>query len=170
MTGYHLAQMNVAVPRAPMDDPVMAEFKAGLPALNAIADAASGFVWRLVDEGGADATALRPFGDDTMVNMSVWESVEALRDYTYRVPRHLEALRRRREWFQPFPGANMLVLWWIPAGTIPTVAEARARLALLDRDGPGPDAFTLRAPYPAPDATSAAATGAAPSGAAAEAR
>jgi hypothetical protein len=155
MTGYHLAQMNIAVPKGPMDGPVMAEFKAGLPALNAIADAAPGFVWRLVDDSGADATALRPFGDDTMVNMSVWESVEALRDYTYRVPKHLEALRRRREWFQPFPGGNMLVLWWIPAGTIPTVAEATERLALLDRDGPRPDAFTLRASYPAPAAPAA---------------
>lgn len=160
MTGFHLAQMNIAVPRGPMDGPVMAEFKAGLPALNAIADAAPGFVWRLVDDSGADATALRPFGDDTMVNMSVWESVEALRDYTYRIPKHLEALRRRREWFQPFPGANMLVLWWIPAGTIPTVAEAKNRLALLDRDGPGPEAFTLRAPHPPPGAKSAAKTAA----------
>jgi hypothetical protein len=150
MDGYHLAQLNVALPRGPMDDSVMAGFRAGLEPLNAIADASPGFVWRLVDEGGADATSLRPFGDDTMVNMSVWESVEALRDYTYRLPAHLEVLRRRREWFHPYPGRNMLVLWWIPAGTLPTVDEARARLALLDRVGPGPDAFTLRSPYPAP--------------------
>ena len=156
MTGYHLAQMNIAVPKGPMDGPVMAEFKAGLPALNAIADAAPGFVWRLVDDGGADATALRPFGDDTMVNMSVWESVEALRDYAYRVPAHLEALRRRREWFRPWGTGNMLVLWWIPAGTIPTLDEARDRLAHLDRHGPGPMAFTLRTPFAAPvDATPA---------------
>jgi hypothetical protein len=158
MTGYHLAQLNVALPRGPMDDPIMAEFQAGLVPLNAIADAAPGFVWRLVDEGGADATTLRPFGDDTMVNLSVWESVEALRDFTYRVPGHLEALRRRREWFHPYGAGNMLVLWWIPAGTVPTLDEARERLALLDRRGPGPEAFTLRRPFPAPDGRAAAAT------------
>ena len=150
MTAYHLAQLNVAVPCGPMDDPVMAGFKAGLEPLNAVADAAPGFVWRLVDEGGADATTLRPFGDDTMVNMSVWESVEALRDYAYRVPAHLDALRRRREWFRPWGAGNTLVLWWIPAGTLPTLDEARRRLARLDALGPGPEAFTLRKPYPAP--------------------
>ena len=151
MTAFQLAQMNIALPKGPMDGPVMAEFAAGLEELNAVADAAPGFVWRLVDEGGADATSLRPFGDDTMVNMSVWESVEALRDYAYRVPRHLEALRRRREWFHPFPGPNMLVLWWIPAGTIPTVTDAIERLAVLDGQGPGPHAFTLRSVFPPPD-------------------
>lgn len=156
MTAFHLAQLNVAVPRGPMDSPVMAGFKAGLEPLNAIADASPGFVWRLVDEGGADATSLRPFGDDTMVNLSVWESVEALREYAYRVPAHLEALRRRREWFLPYRGGNMLVLWWIPAGSRPTLDEARARLALLDADGPGPDAFTLRTPHPAPSASPSA--------------
>jgi uncharacterized protein DUF3291 len=150
MTGFHLAQLNVAIPRAPLTDPVMAGFVAGLPVLNAIADAAPGFVWRLVDDGGADATGLRPFGGDIMVNMSVWESVEALRAYTYRVPEHLEALRRRREFFAHEGLANHLALWWIPAGTIPTLAEARERLAHLDAHGPTAVAFTLRTAFPAP--------------------
>jgi hypothetical protein len=85
-----------------------------------------------------------------MVNMSVWESVEALRDFTYRDGNHLELLRRRREWFTYRDLGSHLVLWWIPAGTIPTVEEAWERLALLDKAGPGPDAFTLREPHPAP--------------------
>ena len=123
----------------------MAEFKAGLPALNAIADAAPGFVWRLVDDGGADATALRPFGDDTMVNMSVWESVEALRDYTYRMPQHLEALRRRREWFQPFPAPTC----WCSGGSRP----ARSRPSPRREKGWRCSTATGRGPTRSPCAT-----------------
>ncbi|WP_345538040.1 DUF3291 domain-containing protein [Phytohabitans rumicis] len=150
MTSFHLAQLNVASPRAPIDDPSMAGFVKELEVINALADAAPGFVWRLVGEGSDDATALRPFGPDLMVNMSVWESVEALRDFTYRDADHLEQLRRRREWFSHTGLGSHLVLWWIPAGTIPTLQEARERLALLDANGPGPDAFTLRTPYDSP--------------------
>jgi Domain of unknown function (DUF3291) len=150
MTDFHLAQLNVAYPRAPLDDPSMAGFADDLVRINARADAAPGFVWRLVGEDSDDATSLRPFGPDLMVNMSVWESVEALRDFTYRDGVHLESLRRRREWFSHGKLGAHLVLWWIPAGTIPTLDEARRRLTLLDRDGPGPDAFTLREPYPMP--------------------
>ncbi|MDQ7907366.1 DUF3291 domain-containing protein [Phytohabitans sp. ZYX-F-186] len=149
MSDFHLAQLNVAYPRAPLDDPAMAGFVADLALINARADEAPGFVWRLVGEDSDDATALRPFGPDLMVNMSVWESVEALRDFAYRDGVHLESLRRRREWFSHEGLGSHLVLWWIPAGTLPTLDEARERLALLDRDGPGPAAFTLREPYPA---------------------
>jgi uncharacterized protein DUF3291 len=115
LTGnWHLAQLNVARPVAPLDSAVMADFVRDLPLINGIADAAPGFVWRLRDEEGADATSLRPYGADTMVNMSVWESVEALRDFAYLGP-HLEPLRRRREWFDYAGIEQHLVLWWIPA-------------------------------------------------------
>ncbi len=150
MTDFHLAQLNVAFPRAPLDDPSMAGFMDDLTLINARADAAPGFVWRLVGEGSDDAVNLRPFGPDLMVNMSVWELVEALRDFTYRDGDHLESLRRRREWFSHEGLGSHLVLWWVPVGTIPTLEEARERLALLDREGPGPEAFTLREPYPMP--------------------
>jgi hypothetical protein len=146
---WHLAQLNIARPVAPLDSAVMADFVRDLPLINGIADAAPGFVWRLRDEDGADATSLRPYGPETMVNMSVWESVEALRDFAYLGP-HLEPLRRRREWFDYAGIEQHLVLWWIPAGAIPTLDEARERLELLARKGPGPDAFTLRKPYPPP--------------------
>ena len=149
MTSFHLAQLNIGRPRAPLSEPVMADFVAGLPRLNALADAAPGFVWRLRDESTDDATGLRPFGPDIMLNMSVWTSVEALREYVYRTV-HLEALRRRAEWFHHDGFDHHLVLWWIPAGTLPTVDEAWARLERLDRDGPGPEAFTLRRPWPPP--------------------
>lgn len=150
MTDYHLAQLNVALPLAPLDDPSMADFVNDLELLNALADAAPGFVWRLVGEGSSDATGLRPFGPDLMVNMSVWESVEALRDYVYRTPAHLETLRRRREWFSHEGLGEYQVLWWIPAGTLPTLDAAGERLALLERSGPGPEAFTMRVPHPPP--------------------
>jgi hypothetical protein len=149
VTGYQLAQFNIGRMAGPLDGPVMADFVAGLPAINALAEATPGFVWRLTDERGENATGLRPLDPDIIVNMSVWESVEALRGFTYRT-RHLEFMRRRREWFTSF-GSSFLVLWWVPAGHIPTIEEALDRLARLDKDGPGPEAFTFREPYPAPD-------------------
>jgi hypothetical protein len=144
--GWHLAQLNVGRLIAPEGDPRVAGFYADLDRINALADATPGFVWRLVDVDGQDATSLRPFDDDTLVNLSVWTSIEALYDFTYRSA-HLDVLRRRREWFHPFGDAS-LVLWWIPAGTLPTIDEAGTRLALLTAEGPTPKAFTLRTPFP----------------------
>jgi hypothetical protein len=144
----HLAQLNIARLIEPLDSPQLAGFVALLPVVNAIADTAPGFVWRLVDEDGADATQLRPFGPDYVVNLTVWQSVEALREFVYRSG-HVEPLRRRRDWFHVADEAYA-VLWWVPAGHIPTIQQAGDRLALLRANGPGPDAFTLREPYPAP--------------------
>ena len=144
---FHLAQLNVGRTVGPKEDPRMAGFYGDLDRVNAIADCWPGFVWRLVDDGGADATSLRPFGDDPLVNLSVWESLEALRDFTFRSG-HLDVLRRRREWFVPL-GDVYAVNWWIPAGHIPTVEEAGERLDLLRRKGPSSDAFTFRDPFPA---------------------
>jgi hypothetical protein len=147
MTEHHLAQLNIARLRAPLDSPELADFVARLPEINSLADGSPGFVWRLQDESG-DATALRPFGTDVIVNLTVWQSVESLRAFAYRTV-HLEPLRRRREWFVPLDGPH-LVLWWLPADVLPTVDEAAERLELLGRDGPSAAAFTLREPYPAP--------------------
>jgi hypothetical protein len=144
----HLAQLNIAVPVGPKEDPRMAGFYAELDRINELADGWPGFVWRLVDDSGADATSLRPFGGDIMVNLSVWESLEALREFTFRSG-HLDILRRRREWFRPL-GDAYAVAWWVPAGHIPTVEEAGERLDLLRRKGPTPEAFTFRDPFPAP--------------------
>jgi hypothetical protein len=147
MDAHHLAQLNIARLRAPIDSPELADFVAGLPEINGLAERSPGYVWRLQDESG-NATALRPFEPDVMVNLTVWESLDSLRGYVYRSA-HLEQMRRRREWFLPFDGPY-LVLWWIPAGTVPTVAQAGERLDLLRRNGPSPEAFTFREPYPAP--------------------
>jgi hypothetical protein len=145
MTDHHLAQLNVGRLRRPLDSPESADFVAGLKPINALADASPGFVWRLTDEGGQDATSIHPDGDDMIVNLSVWESREALWDFTYRSD-HLEYVRRRREWFQR-PTEPIMVLWWVPAGHIPSVEEALARLARLREAGPAPEAFTFRRPY-----------------------
>ncbi|MEV0561356.1 DUF3291 domain-containing protein [Dactylosporangium sp. NPDC050588] len=144
---FHLAQLNVGRTVGPKEDPRMAGFYGDLDRINAIADGWPGFVWRLVDDGGADATSLRPFGGDLLVNLSVWESLETLRDFTFRSG-HLDVLRRRREWFVPL-GDVYAVNWWIPPGHIPTVEEAGERLDLLRRKGPSSDAFTFRDPFPA---------------------
>lgn len=155
MPSYHLAQVNIALPLEPLDSVRLAGFVSSLDSVNALADAAPGFVWRLKTEDG-DATAVRAFGDDRIiVNMSVWESPEALSDFTFRNPGHVAVMRRRREWFVPMKEA-FAVLWWIPAGHVPTVAEAEERLEHLRRHGPTPRAFTFRHQFPAPDAQAAA--------------
>ena len=146
MTRSHLAQVNIARLVAPLDSPQLAGFVANLQPINAIADASPGFVWRLQTEKG-DATSLR-FSDDEwlIVNMSVWESVEALLDYVYRSA-HADVLRRRQEWFERMREA-FVALWWIDAGTLPTIDDARERLAALRADGPTPFAFTLKQTFP----------------------
>lgn len=146
--GHHLAQVNIALPREPLDSDLLADFVAALDPVNAVADGSPGFVWRLQTEEG-DATAVKAFGDDRLiVNMSVWESVEALRAFTYGAD-HVAVLRRRREWFARL-GQPETVLWWVPAGTVPTVADAEERLATLRAHGPAPRAFTLREAFPPP--------------------
>jgi uncharacterized protein DUF3291 len=145
---FHLAQANIARMRAPLDDPIMDGFRSQLDRINAIADESDGFVWRLkTDEG--NATAIRAYEDDRILfNMSVWESIDALHQYVYRGA-HAEPLRERRNWFHAMEGPS-LVLWWIPAGHVPTVEEGKARFELLKTLGPTPHAFTFRHPFPAP--------------------
>ena len=148
MTRFHLAQLNIGRLRAPLDDPSMEGFRSQLDPINALADQTPGFVWRLQTEDG-NATAIRPYEDERIaINMSVWESLEALQQFVYKSG-HVGVLRDRKQWFERFEGP-ILVLWWIPAGHIPTVAEAQERLRLLEERGPTPEAFTFRVPFPPP--------------------
>jgi hypothetical protein len=153
---YNVAQLNIARAKAPLDDPLLAEFMAKLDEVNALADRSPGFIWRLQSDTGS-ATDIRAFEDPRMlVNMSVWKSIEALFDFTYRTA-HTKVMNRRKEWFEP-PAGPHLVLWWSPAGTIPTVVEAQQRLEHLARHGPSATAFTFKARFPPPaDASSRAA-------------
>ncbi|MGQ0804201.1 MAG: DUF3291 domain-containing protein [Actinomycetota bacterium] len=147
---HHLAQVNVARMLAPLDSPQLADFMAALEPINALGDGSPGFVWRLqTDEG--DATAYRVLGDDSMiVNLTVWESIEALADFAYRSD-HKDVMRRRREWFEKMAEAYV-ALWWVPAGHLPTIEEAEERLLYLREHGPTEHAFTFRQPFPPPDA------------------
>ena len=145
---FHLAQVNIGRVRAALDDPIMKGFKDQLDPINALADRSPGFVWRLQTEDG-NAMAIRPYEDERMaINMSVWESLDALQQFVYKSA-HVAPLKDRRQWFEPMDGP-ILALWWIPAGHIPTVTEAQERLAHLEQHGPTPQAFTFRAPFPSP--------------------
>lgn len=147
-TGWHLAQVNIGRLVAPEGDPRVQPFFDALDAVNAIADASPGFVWRLVGEGN-NATDLRPTPDPLLaVNMSVWRDADALFAFVYRSA-HTPVMVRRREFFGRFDGAYQ-ALWWIPAGEIPTLSDAFARLWMLDRYGPTPHAFTFKTRFPAP--------------------
>jgi hypothetical protein len=150
MSAYELVQLNIGVILGPMTSPVMAEFAANLDRINSLADRAPGFVWRLQTESG-DATAIRAFEKENMlVNMSIWRDIESLHHYVYSSA-HVEIMRRRRQWFERMREAY-LVLWWVPQGRRPTVAQAIAKLELLRAAGPGPEAFTFRHAFPPPDA------------------
>jgi uncharacterized protein DUF3291 len=146
---HHIAQLNVGRAVAPLESRQLADFMAWLDAVNAIADGSPGFVWRLQGDNGNN-TALKVSDDPLfIVNMSVWESIEALHAFTYRSD-HKAVFARRYEWFERADGPNM-VLWWVRAGTIPTVDDALARLRLLAERGPTPEAFGFKSPFPPPE-------------------
>ncbi len=147
MPDYHLAQVNIARMLAPLDTPTMAEFVANLDSINALAEGSDGFIWRLTGDGN-DATSLRPFDDDMIiVNMSVWESPDHLRQYVYKSA-HADVMRKRKQWFSRMD--VFVAMWWIPAGYIPTVQEARQRLDHLHQHGDTAEAFTYKRLYPPP--------------------
>jgi len=146
MSQFHIAQINIARMKAQLDDPLMAGFVARLDEINALADRSAGFVWRLQAPEG-NATYLRPYDDDRiLVNMSIWETVEALKQFVYHSV-HSELLRHRQQWFEKF-GEMYLALWWVPAGHVPGIDEAKKRLAHLQAHGPTQFAFTFKAVFP----------------------
>jgi hypothetical protein len=148
MPTYQLAQVNVARLLAPVDSEQLTDFVANLEPINALADQSPGFIWRLKSEGG-NATDSKAF-DDTMIliNLSVWESIEALRQFAFDSA-HAPVMKRRREWFEKFQTAYV-ALWWIESGHIPTPDEALQRLQSLDQYGSTPFAFTFRQPFAKP--------------------
>jgi len=148
MSEYYLAQINIARMLAPIDDPAMAEFVAQLPPINALAEASPGFVWRLQSESG-DATSIKVYDDDfIIVNLTVWESVDALRQYVYKSD-HSGVMRDRKRWFEKFDGPYY-ALWWIPAGHLPAPEEGRERLDHLREHGDTDYAFSFKHTFPEP--------------------
>jgi hypothetical protein len=149
MSHYQLAQLNIAALKAPLDSPELKDFVDNLDRINALAEASNGFVWRLKDDGN-DATSLRPFGDNLIVNMSVWRDVATLKDFAYNSA-HVEIMKRKREWFTRM-GKAYLALWWVPTGHEPSVDEAVAKLTQLREHGPSTEVFTFGEAFSAPDA------------------
>jgi hypothetical protein len=145
---WHLAQYNIARLLTPLDDPRNADFVTNLERVNRLGDASPGFVWRLQTPDGT-STSVRVRDDDRiLVNVTVWESVQALFGFTYHSG-HVEMYRRRREWFEEMIEAYA-VLWWVPAGHIPSVEEADERLDYLRAHGPTPHAFTFKQRFDPP--------------------
>ena len=139
---YQIAQVNIARMRGEIDSPVMADFVANLDRINVLADAAPGFVWRLKSAEG-DATSLRVFDDQYLIiNMSVWEFIDALFQYAYASD-HTDIFRRRGEWFTRMDTPH-LALWWVEADQMPTPEEAKAKLETLHAHGASPEAFTFK--------------------------
>ncbi len=142
-----LVHLNVVRLRAPLDDPLMAEFTNNIERINSLAEQSPGFVWRLEADG--DSTyGMAAGAPDVILTLSVWESLTALRSFVFKTE-HAEYLRRRREWFLPY-GGPYLALWWVPNRTHPTLDEAILRLALLTQHGPTEHAFTFATAHQAP--------------------
>jgi len=148
ITSFHLAQLNIALMKYQYEAPEMADFVNNLDRINGLAEESPGFVWRLQTEEG-DATSIDFYGPDFLVNMSIWKDSKSLHDYVYRTS-HAQIMSRRKEWFNRFDD-SYTVLWWIPAGTIPTLEEANERLELLRSQGPTAAAFTFKQTFAAPD-------------------
>lgn len=145
---YNLAQLNLAEMSVPLDHPSMADFVNNLDRINQIADGSEGFVWRYIEDGEAEEPQV--FDSSTfLVNMSVWTSLEALFNFTYR-SEHVEIFKRRKEWFKSMKGMHM-VCWYIADGHIPSLGEAKERLEYLQQNGQTPYAFTFKAGYTVAD-------------------
>lgn len=150
MSQYQLAQLNVALSKAPKGDPLLKDFFDNVARINALADQSKGFVWRMqgdAENSHADAVFATP---GLLINYSVWDSLDDLAAFTYRSD-HRDIMRRRKEWFDHVD--VYMVLWWVPKGHIPTAEDAKARLETLRQNGPTPEAFVFKTPFPAPDQT-----------------
>ena len=146
---YHLAQVNVAKAKAPMDDPIMKEFVDQLEAVNRLADQSQGFIWRLASEED-NATAIRVFEDDMMlINLSVWESFDALKNFVYS-GMHFTVFKQKKQWFDRMSTPS-LALWWIPSGHFPDPEEAKNKLETLAAKGPSQESFGFAKNFPTPE-------------------
>jgi len=143
-----LAQLNIASLLAPIDSPTLAGFVAELDRINSLAEQSPGFIWRLQSPEGNATDLEHGFGDEYIVNISVWNSIEDLHTYVYKSA-HAKIMSRRKEWFNRMTDAYT-VLWWVPEGHRPPMSEAEAKLALLNSQGSGPDAFTFKKQYEKP--------------------
>jgi hypothetical protein len=139
---FHLAQLNIGKILAPMDSPVMSEFADNLDRINALAESSEGFIWRLKDDSN-DATSIKAYDDELIiVNLTVWTSIDTLFKFVYQ-SHHMEIFKKRQLWFEKMKDMHM-VLWYVPAGHVPTVEEAVAKLDHLRKHGDTPSAFSFK--------------------------
>jgi len=147
---FHLAQINIAKAKAPIDSPLMAEFVENLDAINSIAEKSNGFVWRLKDESD-NASSIKIYDDDFLiVNMSVWENAESLFQFVYH-SNHVKIFKKRKDWFEQMKEMHM-ALWYTSADSAPTVTEAIKRLDFLRLNGETPFSFTFKSKFTMEDA------------------
>lgn len=145
---FHLAQVNIARLRAPITDPILQGFVSRIQEIHELADGSEGFVWRFKDEEHGTGY-VQVFGDDRLLfNMSVWESVGALKQFTYRSS-HRELLGSRELWFERMPGPYA-AMWWLPAGTLPSIEDAKARLDSLAVNSDTAYSFSFRKVFAPP--------------------
>lgn len=145
---HYLAQINIALMKAPLNDPIMAEFANALEEVNEVAEQSSGFVWRLKTSSG-NATDLQAYSDPKILtNISVWLSVEQLKAYVYN-SLHTNFYIRRRQWFEKYQGEHF-AMWWIDAEHLPTIEQGKAKLEYLKLHGDSAESFTFAKPYPSP--------------------
>jgi len=148
MGQWQLVQVNIARAKDDLDSPVLKEFVERLDEINALADRASGFVWRLQTEDG-DATSIQAFDDPQLIiNMSVWRDIESLKQFVYQTS-HVELIRARAQWFQSIKTVHQ-AMWWVKGGHLPDLQEARDRMEHLQLHGADQTAFTFAKPYPPP--------------------
>jgi hypothetical protein len=145
---HHLAQFNVAKLVASFESEQLQSFREAQDHINALASAAEGHVWHLTGEGESSAASFRPYGEEIIINLSVWQDFESLKNYTYS-GQHLEYLRRRKEWFVPIK-ERYFVLWWVKASHIPSIEEAMQRLEHLRTHGSSDYAFLVNDVRPPP--------------------
>ena len=143
----HLAQLNIAKAKYALDAPEIKEFVDNLDVVNTIAEQSEGFIWRLQDESG-DATSIQAFDDPNLIiNMSVWQDADALKNFMFRT-HHRDFMRRKSEWFEKL-NQDSYVLWWVPEGVTPSIEEAIERLLHLRENGDTPYAFTFKSNFSA---------------------
>jgi len=145
----YLAQLNIAKAKFALDAPEIKEFVDNLEPVNNLAEQSDGFVWRLKDDSG-DATSISAYDDPSIIiNMSVWESIDELKNFMFRT-HHRDFLRRKKEWFESL-AEDSYVLWWVPKGHTPTIDEGINKLEFLRSNGDTPQAFTFKSNFSASD-------------------
>ncbi len=136
---WHLAEVNIARLKAPLDDPRTADFANALEQINTLAERMDGFVWRFID-GTGNATDTQVVDDPMVIfNASIWRDAAALETFVWGTV-HKQFYHRRAEWFDAL-GSMHFAMWWLPPGETFTPGDAMRRLTHLDTQGPSATAF-----------------------------